>query len=95
MSPSDWDVLVTRSEGFSGSDIATCVADALLEPVRELEQSGYWKCVSSDGNIEMFIPCAASDIGATKHRLTDFHPEQVRFAILPTRKHITNVFTPF
>ena len=43
LSKEDWDVLVEKMEGFSGSDIATCVADAILQPIRELESSKYWK----------------------------------------------------
>ena len=39
----DWDTLAENTAGFSGSDIATCTADAVLEPVRELETCKYWK----------------------------------------------------
>ena len=43
LSEEEWDSLVQKTEGFSGSDIATCAADAVLQPVRELESSNYWK----------------------------------------------------
>lgn len=39
----EWDRLVQNTEGFSGSDIATCTADAVLQPIRELELAKYWK----------------------------------------------------
>ena len=43
LSEEEWDNLVQKTEGFSGSDIATCTADAVLQPIRELESSKYWK----------------------------------------------------
>lgn len=43
LSEEEWDSLVQKTEGFSGSDIATCAADAVLQPIRELESSRYWK----------------------------------------------------
>lgn len=39
----EWDSLVQKTEGFSGSDIATCTADAVLQPIRELESCKCWK----------------------------------------------------
>lgn len=73
LSESDWDLLVSRTEGYSGSDIATCVADALLEPVRELEGAQFWR----GGGGHRFTPCAASEPGAVRHTLADFLPHQV------------------
>ena len=43
LSEEEWDKLVQKTEGFSGSDIATCTADAVLQPIRELESAEYWK----------------------------------------------------
>lgn len=31
-----------QTDGYSGSDIATCVSDALLEPIRELQETTHW-----------------------------------------------------
>ena len=73
LSESDWDLLVSRMEGYSGSDIATCVADALLEPVRELEGAQFWR----GGGGHRFTPCTASEPGAIRHTLADFLPHQV------------------
>ena len=43
LSEEEWEILVQKTDGFSGSDIATCAADAVLQPIRELESSKYWK----------------------------------------------------
>ena len=39
----EWNTLAECTNGFSGSDIATCTADAVLQPVRELETCKFWK----------------------------------------------------
>eukprot|EP00484_Ammonia_sp_Unknown_P006896 CAMPEP_0197074146 /NCGR_PEP_ID=MMETSP1384-20130603/210962_1 /TAXON_ID=29189 /ORGANISM="Ammonia sp." /LENGTH=485 /DNA_ID=CAMNT_0042512987 /DNA_START=36 /DNA_END=1493 /DNA_ORIENTATION=- len=45
LSEQDYDVLAQRTEGFSGSDIAAVVQDALMEPVRTLQQATHFKKV--------------------------------------------------
>lgn len=44
----EWEELVIKTEGYSGSDISTVIADGLLEPVRELEMARHWKPSSSE-----------------------------------------------
>lgn len=72
LSELEWDLLVSRTEGYSGSDIATCVADALLEPVRELEGAQFWRAGG-----QLFTPCPASDPRAVRCSLGDLPPHQV------------------
>ena len=43
LSDSDWEVLATKTEGFSGSDLASCVSDAMFEPLRELRNAHFWE----------------------------------------------------
>ena len=74
LSEVDWEGLVTRTEGLSGSDIATVVADALLQPVRELEDATYWRPTSGGG----FTPCTTSEPGALRRSLSELLPQQVR-----------------
>ena len=40
--------MVSLSDGCSGSDIANLTADALLEPIREMESALYWRRVSGE-----------------------------------------------
>ena len=48
LSSEEWEELVIKTEGYSGSDISTVISDALLEPVRELESAQYWKPVQGE-----------------------------------------------
>ena len=48
LSESDWNKLADCTEGYSGSDLANVTADALLQPVREMEAAQYWKPFSSE-----------------------------------------------
>lgn len=53
LSEQNWDTVVSHTEGYSGSDIANVTNDALMEPVRELEKTLYWKPVS--GKLRHFV----------------------------------------
>lgn len=65
---------------FSGSDLDICVTDALLQPVRELEQATHWKATTRNGDVSsvLYTPCAQEEQGARKCSLDDLPSEQVR-----------------
>ncbi|RKP25727.1 AAA-domain-containing protein [Syncephalis pseudoplumigaleata] len=46
LSSHDYHELARRTEGFSGSDIATVVRDALFEPIRKIQSATHFKAVS-------------------------------------------------
>ena len=46
----DLDVVVEKTEGYSGSDISNMVLGALFEPVRELQTATIWRHTSGDTN---------------------------------------------
>ena len=75
LSEGGWEELASRTEGQSGSDVATLVADALMQPVRELEQATHWK--PSLGTEGLFSPCPPSDPLAQELSLLDLLPTQV------------------
>ncbi|KAK0382667.1 hypothetical protein NLU13_9973 [Sarocladium strictum] len=60
LKPSDYNVLASKSEGFSGSDIANVVQLALMRPVRKIIQSTHFKPVMVDGK-RMLTPCSPGD----------------------------------
>lgn len=67
-----------------GSDLAICVTDALLQPVRELEQTTHWKAVPVEATVEdggissiVYTPCAEQEQSAKKCSLEDLPPQQV------------------
>lgn len=43
LTEADWETLAKRTEGFSGSDLASCVSDALFEPLREIQTTRFWE----------------------------------------------------
>lgn len=70
----DWERLQARSEGFSGSDIATCVAEAVMQPVRELEAATHWRRVDGGAGL---VPCSAGEPEAIHKSVNDLPPHQV------------------
>jgi len=45
LSPTDYKKLAEQSEGYSGSDIAIAVQDALMQPVRKIQTATHYKKV--------------------------------------------------
>ena len=70
--------LVQHTEGYSGSDMANCIADVLLEPVRELEHATCWR----PGGRDQYCPCDSTHPEALCQILADIPPQQVRFCVL-------------
>ena len=46
MTPKDYKALGKMTEGYSGSDIAIAVRDALMEPIRKLRMATHFKKVA-------------------------------------------------
>lgn len=62
----------------AGSDLAICVTDALLEPVRELEEATHWKAVTGETeDHHTYTPCSEEEQGARKCSLGDLPSLQV------------------
>ncbi|XP_065186532.1 uncharacterized protein LOC135817299 isoform X2 [Sycon ciliatum] len=71
---SEWHLLAEQTVGYSGSDLDTCVADALMEPVRQLASSCFWHS-TTDGS--QLTPCEETDPGAMAKHLSDIPPSMV------------------
>lgn len=72
----DYKTLGKLSEGYSGSDIAIAVQDALMQPVRKIQTATHYKKVEVDGN-EKLTPCSPGDAGATEMNWTQVDTEQL------------------
>ena len=46
LSDQEWEEMAEKTDGYSGSDIATVVLGALFQPIRNLQISEYWKYTS-------------------------------------------------
>lgn len=74
----DFEELGKRTERFSGSDIAVAVKDALMEPVRFLQEATHFKWVqSTPAGPNILHPCAPADDGAFESNLLSLDPKTV------------------
>ncbi|KAK5662211.1 hypothetical protein OQA88_8116 [Cercophora sp. LCS_1] len=60
LKPEDFRELAKTAEGYSGSDISIVVQDALMQPVRKIQQATHFKKVM-DGDQEKLTPCSPGD----------------------------------
>ncbi|KAK3292921.1 P-loop containing nucleoside triphosphate hydrolase protein [Chaetomium fimeti] len=56
----DFRELAKAAEGYSGSDVSIVVQDALMQPVRKIQQATHFKKVTVDG-VEKRTPCSPGD----------------------------------
>ncbi|KAE8448718.1 hypothetical protein EG329_008933 [Mollisiaceae sp. DMI_Dod_QoI] len=63
LTPEHYAALGKQTEGLSGSDIGNAVQDALMQPVKKVSSSKYWKKVMHKG-AEKLTPCKPDDPGA-------------------------------
>lgn len=61
--PQDLRVLAEMTDGYSGHDIAVVVRDALMQPIRKIQQATHFKRVDVDG-VQKLTPCSPGDAGA-------------------------------
>lgn len=70
--------LARKTEGYSGSDIATLTQEAIFEPVRKCGESKFFKKVK-EGNDFSYQICNEKDEGAFASRMNDLeHPEKLK-----------------
>ncbi|XP_028391966.1 protein SUPPRESSOR OF K(+) TRANSPORT GROWTH DEFECT 1-like [Dendronephthya gigantea] len=74
LSESDWEKLAGETEGFSGSDLASCVSDAMFEPLRELRDAHFWE-MTTDGH---YIPSPKKTKGSVELDIGKMSPAMVQ-----------------
>lgn len=73
----DYDNLARATDSYSGSDIATVVKSALMEPVRVCNRADYFREVQEGGVIK-YAPCVVGEPGARPMRLMDLPANSLR-----------------
>ena len=53
---SDYNVLASKTDGYSGADINLVVRDALMQPVRKVQSATHWVKVRYDYVIFTYLP---------------------------------------
>ena len=75
--------LADRTDGYSGSDIAVLVRDALMEPVRKVQQATHFKAVTApdrnkpEQTRQYLSPCSPGDPGAREMSWTQVDGDQL------------------
>ncbi|BFZ56411.1 Vacuolar protein sorting-associated protein 4 [Savitreella phatthalungensis] len=84
LTPKDFQKLSEITDGLSGSDIATCVRDAIMEPVRRINTATHFKVVADD----KLVPCSPGDPGAMEMSWMEVDPERVAEPVLTMKDFI-------
>ena len=86
----DYQKLGEMTEGLSGSDIATCVRDAIMEPVRRINTATHFKQVLVAGE-DKLMPCSPGDPGAMEMNWMEVDPDRVAEPILTMKDFLKAV----
>jgi vacuolar protein-sorting-associated protein 4 len=87
LSQQDYRTLADLSEGYSGSDIAIAVQDALMQPVRLIQTATHYKPVDVNGETK-WTPCSPGDPNAQEKSWTDLDGDQLLEPPLKVRDFI-------
>ena len=88
LTPGDYRTLGQLSDGYTGSDIAIAVQDALMQPVRKIQSATHYKWITvaerNEANGETngvekkkLTPCSPGDAGAIEMDWTQVESEQL------------------
>lgn len=72
LAPEDFHTLANITDGYSGHDIAVVVKDALMQPVRKIQNATHFKAVG-----DQFQPCSPGDAGAQEMNWMDLDGDQL------------------
>lgn len=76
-SSKDLKLLSEMADGYSGHDMAVVVRDALMQPVRKIQQATHFKRVQRDDGAYCWKPCSPGDEGATEMTWQDIDTDEL------------------
>lgn len=88
---SDFKMLAEMTEGYSGHDIAVVVRDALMQPIRKIQQATHFKPVVSEDGIEKLTPCSPGDEGARELNWLDVGTDELKEPDLTIKDFIKSI----
>ncbi|KAJ4460612.1 putative Vacuolar protein sorting-associated protein 4A [Paratrimastix pyriformis] len=84
LTPDDMHELARRTEGYSGADISICVREALMGPIRRLQDATHFKRISGPSPADpqrveddLLTPCSPGDPEAVEMSLMDVPPQKL------------------
>lgn len=80
----DLKLLAEMTEGYSGSDIAVAVRDAMMEPIRKIQQATHFKH-TENGKL---TPCSPGDIGAKEMSWEELSTDELQEPALTIKDFI-------
>lgn len=72
LTPKDYRLLADKTDGYSGSDIAIVVRDALMQPVRKVISATHLKRVGNK-----WTPCSPGDAAAVEKSWSDIESDEL------------------
>ncbi|KAL3234630.1 Vacuolar protein sorting-associated protein 4 [Nakaseomyces bracarensis] len=78
----DYRSLGQMTEGYSGSDIAVAVKDALMEPIRKIQGATHFRNISDDPDHRKLTPCSPGDEGAIEMYWTEIEADELEEPVL-------------
>lgn len=78
LSKEDYRSLGQMTEGYSGSDIAVAVKDALMEPIRKIQMATHFKNISEDPDKKIYTPCSPGDHAAIEMSWVDIEADELQ-----------------
>ncbi|THV01261.1 AAA-domain-containing protein [Dendrothele bispora CBS 962.96] len=75
--PKDYRLLAEKTEGYSGSDIAIVVRDALMQPVRKVISATHFKPVPQEDGSSKWTPCSPGDPEATEKSWSELESDEL------------------
>lgn len=77
-SKADLKALAEMTDGYSGHDIAVVVRDALMQPIRKIQQATHFKEVTAEDGSKKVTPCSPGDEGAIEMNWQDIETDELQ-----------------
>jgi vacuolar protein-sorting-associated protein 4 len=99
LTPQDIRTLAEKTEGYSGSDIAVVVRDALMQPIRRLQTATHFKYVMAPDKADptkmkqYLTPCSPGDADAMEKNWNDVNADDLLDPVLSFNDFLKAVAT--
>lgn len=87
----DLKILAEMTDGYSGHDIAVVVRDALMQPIRKIQQATHFKPVTDENGKELLTPCSPGDDGAREMNWMDIGTDELKEPELTIKDFIKSI----
>ncbi|CAG87974.2 DEHA2E09922p [Debaryomyces hansenii CBS767] len=87
----DYKMLADMTEGYSGHDIAVVVRDALMQPIRKIQQATHFKTVMTEDGEEKLTPCSPGDEGAREMGWQEIDTDELKEPELTIKDFIKSI----